>query len=102
MPLVLTFYQKKSCRYFGRFVLFQYAVWCANVCLQLRKDFEDDKERAVSRALAQAQRDMENARRQTEERCKDELADEVKKAVQKHKAEISATKKKQWVCRQLR
>jgi len=67
-------------------------------CLQLRKDSEDDKQRAVSRALAQAQRDADSARRQTEERCKEELADEMKKVVQKHKAEISATKKKQWVC----
>jgi len=66
-------------------------------CLQLRKDYEDDKQRAVSRALAQAQRDADSTRRQTEERCKDELAEEIKKVVQKHKAEISATKKKQWV-----
>jgi len=67
----------------------------------LRKDFENDKQQAISRTLAQAQRDVESARRTTEERCKEELADEVKKVVQKHKAEISATKKKQWVCRQL-
>ena len=72
------------------------------VLLQLRKDFEDDKQSAMSHALAQAQRDVENARRQTEERCKDDLADEVKKLVQKHKTEISATKKKQWVRRELR
>jgi len=71
------------------------------VCLQLRKDFEEDKQLAVSRALAQAQRDVENTCRQTEERCKEELAEEAKKVVQKHKAEISSTKKKQWVSRQL-
>ena len=63
----------------------------------MRKDFEDDKQQAISRALAQAQRDAETVRQQTEERCKEELSDEVKKVVQKHKAEISATKKKQWV-----
>jgi len=69
--------------------------------VQLRKDYEDDKQHAVSRALAQAQRDADSARRQTEERCKEEFADEMKKVVQKHKTEISATKKKQWVCRQM-
>ena len=65
--------------------------------LQLCKDFEEDKQQAISRALTQAQCDVDTVRRQTEERCKDELAEEIKKVVQKHKAEISATKKKQWV-----
>jgi len=65
--------------------------------LQLRKDFEDDKQNAVTHALTQAQRDVDSARRQTEDRCKEELAEELKKVVQKHKTEISATKKKQWV-----
>jgi len=65
--------------------------------VQLRKDFEDDKQNALSRALAQAQHDVDSARRQAEERYKEEFADELKKVVQKHKTEISATKKKQWV-----
>ena len=84
---------------FLRFILSQCTERCMKICLQLRKDFEDDKQRAVSRALAQAQRDVENSRKQTEERCKEELAEETKKLVQKHKTEISATKKKQWVRR---
>ena len=67
------------------------------MCLQLRKDFEEDKQRAVSRAVANAQSDVDSARRQTEERCKNEFAEEMKKVVQKHKTETSATKKKQWV-----
>ena len=72
---------------------------CMTCRLQLRKDFEDDKQNALSRALAQAQRDVDSTRRQAEDRCKEELAEELKKVVQKHKAEISATKKKQWVSR---
>ena len=72
---------------------------CVIMRLQLRKDFEEDKQRTVSSALAQAQRDADSARRQMEERCKEEFAEELKKVVQKHKTEISATKKKQWVGR---
>jgi len=63
----------------------------------LRKDFEDDKQRGISRAVAQAQRDIEAARKQTEDKCKEDFVEEMKKVTQKHKAEVSATKKKQWV-----
>jgi HSP90 family molecular chaperone len=73
-----------------------YVAYCV-LCQQLRKDFEDDKQRAVSRAVAQAQRDIEAARKQAEEKCKEDFTEEMKKVMQKHKAEVSATKKKQWV-----
>jgi len=36
-------------------------------------------------------------RQMTEERCKEQYVEEIKKVTQKHKSEISATKKKQWV-----
>ena len=51
----------------------------------------------MSRAVAQAQRDIETARKQAEEKCKEDFVEEMKKITQKHKVEISATKKKQWV-----
>ena len=65
----------------------------------MRKDFEDDKQKAVSRAVAQAQSDIEAMRKQVEDKCKEDFTAEMKRISQKHKAEISATKKKQWVSR---
>ena len=64
---------------------------------QLQKDFEEDKQQAVSRVMGTLQREVDRVRRQTEERCKQEYMEEMKKLAQKHKAEISSTKKKQWV-----
>ncbi len=64
---------------------------------QLRRDFEEDKSQAVSRSRSNVQRELEQGRRSTEERCKEQYLEEVKKLAQKHKAEVSATKKKQWV-----
>ncbi|CAH1788122.1 unnamed protein product [Owenia fusiformis] len=63
---------------------------------RLKKDFEQDKQQAVSRAVSKNQREIEIAKRQTEERCKIEYMEEMKKLAQKHKEAISATKKKQW------
>ena len=42
-------------------------------------------------------RELEKTKRQTEEKCKAEILDEMKKLQQKHKEAISQTKKKQWV-----
>ena len=64
---------------------------------QLRKDFEEDKQQAVSRAMGKLQGELEKVRRQTEEKCRDQYRDEMKKLAQKHKETISQTKKKQWV-----
>lgn len=63
---------------------------------ELRKDFEEDQQQAVSRAVAASQRDLERVRRQTEEKVKEQYMEELKKLAQKHKSEISQTKKKQW------
>lgn len=71
-------------------------------CLQLRKDFEEDQQQAVSRAVAASQRDLERVRRQTEEKVKEQYMEELKKLAQKHKSEISQTKKKQWVSHHLK
>ena len=67
------------------------------VPFQLQKDFEEDKQQAVSRAMSNVQREVDRARRQAEERCKEQYMEEMKKLAQKHKAEISSAKKKQWV-----
>lgn len=71
-------------------------VKCITV-LQLQKDFGEDKQQAVARAMSNVQREVERARRQAEERCKEQYMEEMKKLAQKHKTEISAAKKKQWV-----
>ena len=67
------------------------------LCVQLHKDFEEDKQKAVSRAMASVQRETERVKRQTEEKCKEKYMEEMKKLAQKHKEDVSSTKKKQWV-----
>ncbi|XP_067649263.1 zinc finger MYND domain-containing protein 11-like isoform X1 [Haliotis asinina] len=63
---------------------------------RLKKDFEEDKQQAVSRALTNTQREIDRAKRQAEEKCKEQYMEEMKKLAQKHKQDISQTKKKQW------
>ena len=63
----------------------------------MKKDFEEDKQAAVSRAMGKLQTELDRVRRQTEDKCKEQYKDEMKKLAQKHKESISATKKKQWV-----
>ncbi|ELU10691.1 hypothetical protein CAPTEDRAFT_169629 [Capitella teleta] len=63
---------------------------------RLRADFELDKQAAVSRAMGSTQRDTDKVRRQMEERCKEQFGEDLKKVIQKHKSEVSSTKKKQW------
>lgn len=64
---------------------------------QLRKDYEEEKQVALGRALTSAQRDAENIKLQTEVKCKEEYIEEAKKLTEKHKREVSLAKKKQWV-----
>ena len=47
--------------------------------------------------MSNMQREVDRVRRQTEERVKEQYMEELKKLGQKHKTEISQTKKKQWV-----
>ena len=47
--------------------------------------------------MSKLQAELEKVRRQTEDKCKEQYKDEMKKLAQKHKETISATKKKQWV-----
>lgn len=63
---------------------------------RLKKDFEEDKHQAVTRAMAKVQKERELAEKQTEEKCKAEYMEEMKKLATKHKEYISTTKKKQW------
>ena len=73
-------------------------VSCLWLCrVQLRADFEEDKQQAVSRAMGKLQSELDRVRQKTEERCKEQYKDEMKKLAQKHKDTISQTKKKQWV-----
>lgn len=65
--------------------------------LKLQKDFEEDKQQAVSRAMANMNREIERTKQSTEEKCKKEYMEEMKKLAAKHKDAISATKRKQWV-----
>ena len=64
---------------------------------QLQKDFEEDKQQAVTRAMDKLQTELDKVRRQTEDKCREQYKDEMKKLAQKHKETISQTKKKQWV-----
>jgi hypothetical protein len=67
------------------------------MCFQLRKEFEEDEQVAVQRALSTNVRNVEAARLQAEKECREQFEEEMKRVVQKHAADISATKKKQWV-----
>lgn len=58
---------------------------------------EEEKRQAVSKAVANAQAEMERKCKQVKEKCKEELMEEMKKMVNQHKQLISQTKKKQWV-----
>lgn len=63
----------------------------------MQKDFEEDKQQAVTRAMEKLQTELDKVRRQTEDKCREQYKDEMKKLAQKHKETISQTKKKQWV-----
>ncbi|KAJ8314082.1 hypothetical protein KUTeg_008643 [Tegillarca granosa] len=69
---------------------------CDEKYIKLKKDFEEDKHQAVTRAMAKVQKERELAEKQTEEKCKAEYMEEMKKLAAKHKEHISTTKKKQW------
>lgn len=47
--------------------------------------------------MANMNREIERTKQTTEEKCKKEYMEEMKKLAAKHKDAISATKKKQWV-----
>jgi len=64
---------------------------------QLRCDFDEDRQKAVSRAVSNVQREVERIRHQTEGRCREEAEEGMKKLAAKHKLDVSLAKKKQWV-----
>ena len=64
---------------------------------KLQREFEVDKQQAVQRAMGNQQKELDRIRQKTEEACRTQYMEEMKKLAQKHKTEISATKKKQWV-----
>ena len=51
--------------------------------------------------MANMNREIERTKQTTEEKCKKEYMEEMKKLAAKHKDAISATKKKQWVSSQI-
>ena len=63
----------------------------------MRREYETDKQTAVSKASSGSKQEVDKARRQGEEKAREGFAEEMRKYTAKHKAEISATKKKQWV-----
>ncbi|XP_074659018.1 zinc finger MYND domain-containing protein 11-like isoform X2 [Tubulanus polymorphus] len=58
--------------------------------IQVKSECEDDASKPAT------QPDLERVRRMTEEQCRAEYMEQMKKLAQKHKDELSATKKKQW------
>ena len=64
---------------------------------QMRKESEEDKQRAVAHAVATRIHNVELACQQADKQCHDEFEAERKRINQTHAAEISAVKKKQWV-----
>jgi len=63
----------------------------------MRKESEEDKQRAVAHAIATRIHNVELACKQADKQCHDEFEAERKRINQTHAAEISAVKKKQWV-----
>jgi len=63
----------------------------------MRKESEEDKQRAVAQAVATKIHNVELACKQTDKQCHDEFEAERKRINQAHATEISAVKKKQWV-----
>jgi len=63
----------------------------------MRKESEEDKQRAVAHAVATRIHNVELACQQADKQCHDEFEAERKRINQTHAAEISAVKKKQWV-----
>ena len=63
----------------------------------MQKDFEEDKQQAVGRAMTKMRQEIDSVRKQTDESCKSQYREEMKNLAQKHKEQISAVKKKQWV-----
>jgi len=63
----------------------------------MRKESEEDKQRAVAHAIATRIHNVELACQQADKQCHDEFDAERKRINQTHAAEISAVKKKQWV-----
>jgi len=64
---------------------------------QIRKESEEDKQRAVAHAVAAKIHNVERACQEADKQCHDEFEAERKRINQAHAAEISAVKKKQWV-----
>lgn len=68
--------------------------------MKLRKEFEEDEQRAMQRVVSANARSTEVVRLQAEKDSREQFEEEMKLVLQKHSADISATKKKQWVSKQ--
>lgn len=65
---------------------------------QLRRDFEKEKQEAICKALASASaKDSSSTAGSDAAAAENPAALELEKLIGRHKQEISATKKKQWV-----
>lgn len=71
-------------------------VTCRDV-FQLKKELELERADLSARHSANVAREIERAKKATEEQCKEVYMTEMKKLGQEHKEKISLLKKKQWV-----
>jgi len=63
----------------------------------MRKESEEDKQRAVAHAIATKIHNVELACQKADKQCHDDFEAERKRLKQEHAAEVSLVKKKQWV-----
>ena len=65
--------------------------------LQLKKEYELERSELQQQHGAEIERQVEQAKEQTEARCKQVYMQEMKKLGQEHKDKLSESKRKQWV-----
>lgn len=63
---------------------------------RLRQDFEEEKQKLVAAALNKLQQEVDEAKRKSEEQLRTAQQIEMKEILERHRIEISETKRKQW------
>uniref|UniRef100_A0A183J2Y3 Cor1 domain-containing protein n=1 Tax=Soboliphyme baturini TaxID=241478 RepID=A0A183J2Y3_9BILA len=71
----------------------------ADLAEKLHRDFVSDQERLRSEMLTQFKQELETTKKDLDIRYAQQLKYEIQKLIDKHKKQISETKKKQWVRR---
>jgi len=65
---------------------------------QLNDDYQLDKQNAVERILSCTQRELDHVRQSIRELHSQQRDDLIRQVNTEHKLQLSALKKKQWVC----